>query len=156
MRLIIQHVRHLFKHHITHHTATSCISEVLTSDRFTDGNVSEQSCLFFCSTAKWDIPKGAGWWVEYVRTSVHIHPWCHPCPHSVTIIVVKRFRLDQAAIWPEGKSLLGQWYGPDVGMFSVCLFLSCRFHRLLSNFSTDLVQDVSQVNTCPLVVHHLM
>lgn len=57
--------------------------------------------------------------------SVHIHLLYQPCPHSVTIIVQKPFRLDQAAICPQEKSLHGQRYGLEVGVFSSRLWLSC-------------------------------
>ncbi len=114
--------------------------EVLTWDRFPDSNVSEHFCLYFCSTAKWDILKATGWWAECMGMSVHIHLWYQPCPHSVTITVVKPFRLGQAAICPEEKSLHGQRYGLEVGMFSFCLSLSCRHpptaQQLLHSFSS--------------------
>lgn len=67
--------------------------KVLTLNRLADSNLPEHFCLYFCSTAKWDILKATGWWVECMGMSVHIHLWYQPCPHSVTIIVLKLFRL---------------------------------------------------------------
>lgn len=114
--------------------------KVLTLARFADSNLSEHFCLYFCSTAKWDVLKATGWWVECMGMSVHIRLRYQPCPHSVTIIVVKPFRLDQAAIRPEEKSLHGQRYGLEVGMFSFCLSLSCRHpptaEQLFRSFSS--------------------
>lgn len=125
--------------------------KILTLNQRTDSNLSEHFYLYFCSTAKWDILKATVWWAECMRMSVHIHFWYQPCPHSVTIIVVKPVRLNRAAIWPEEKSLHGQRYGLEAGMLSASSF-SADLHILLGNLSTSLAPDVSQVSTCPLVI----
>lgn len=104
-------------------------------DRSADINLSERFCLYFWSTAKWDILKSTGWWFERMDMSVHIHLWYQLCPHSVTITVVKPFRLDQAVICPEEMSLHGQRWGLELGMLCFCLCLSCRHSpQQLNNF----------------------